>query len=100
MKISFKISDDKLSCEISYDGKPIGDVKLDVFKGTWKLDPSFKVPYAYVQDAKKYFDSSYAAGKELVRIYRTVGWLPGADEEYDDLGFSLDEMLTFLKTGD
>jgi len=100
MKISFKTSDDKLSCEIFYDDKPIGNVKLDIFKGTWKLDPTFKVPPAYALDAKKYFDSSYNAGKELVRIYSTVSWLPDMDEDYGDFGFSLDEVLTFLKTGD
>ena len=100
MKISFKISDDKLSCEVSYDDKPIGHAKLDIFKGTWKLAPAFKVPYAYIQDAKKYFDSSYTAGKELVRIYRTVSWLPDFDEDHGDFGFNLDDVLTFLKTGD
>ena len=100
MKISFKISDDKLSCGISYDDQLVGNVKLDMFKGTWKLVPSFKVPYAYIQDSKKYFDSSYDAGKELVRIYRTVSWLPEVDEDHGDFGFNLDEVLTFLKTGD
>ena len=35
MKISFKISDDKLSCEISHDDKFIGHVRLNVFKSTW-----------------------------------------------------------------
>ena len=99
MKISFKTSDDELSCEISYNDKFIGDVRLDIFKGTWKLDPAFKVPSAYALDAKKYFNSSYDAGKALVRIYRTVSWLPEMDEDYGDFGFSLDDMLTFLKTG-
>jgi|TARA_R110002096_G_scaffold435091_2_gene659318 hypothetical protein len=100
MKISFKISDDKLSCEISYDDKPIGHVKLNVFKGTWKMVPLFKVPYGYEQDTKKYFNSSYEAGKDLVRIYKTVSWLPNEDEDHGDFGFNLDDVLTFLKTGD
>jgi len=100
MKISFKISDDKLSCEISHDDNFIGHVRLNVFKGTWKMIPSFKVPYGYEQDTKKYFDSSYDAGKDLVRIYRTVSPSAYADEDHGDFGFNLDDVLTFLKTGD
>ena len=100
MKISFKISDDKLSCEVSYDDKPIGHAKLDIFKGTWKLAPAFKVPYGSIQDTKKYFDSSYDAGKDLVRIYKTVSPSAYADEDHGDFGFNLDDVLTFLKTGD
>jgi len=100
MKISFKISDDKLSCEISHDDNFIGHVRLNVFKSTWGLEPAFKVPYGYTQDAKKYFDSSYDAGKDLVRIYRTVSPGAYADEDHGDFGFNLDDVLTFLKTGD
>jgi len=100
MKINFKISDDKLSCEISHDDNFIGRVRLNMFKGVWGLEPAFKVPYGSIQDTKKYFDSSYDAGKDLVRIYRAVSPSAYTDEDHGDFGFNLNDVLTFLKTGD
>lgn len=96
MKISFKDTDDKNSCEIFINDVFIGDVRFDVLSRRWSMYPNFKISYYNAPETKKDYFSSYEAGKELVKLYQFV--FPEYDEqETQELGFSLDDVLAFLK---
>ncbi len=96
MKISFKHSDNKLNCQIFLDEAYIGDVCLNVFKQRWYLEPDFRVPNNIALDIKnKPYDSSYKAGKKLVRLYNS--WGPATRVKDITFGVDLDEILSFLK---
>ena len=96
MKISFKHSDNKLNCQIFLDEAYIGDVCLNVFKQRWYLEPDFRVPNNIALDIKnKPYDSSYKAGKKLVRLYNS--WGPVTKVKDITFGVDLDEILSFLK---
>ena len=41
MKISYKETDDKLSCEIFVDDEPAGSVFINVYNQKWFLKPNF-----------------------------------------------------------
>ena len=99
MKISYKETDDKLSCDIFVDDEPAGSVFINVYNQKWFLKPNFKVPGKFI-DTKKAYDSWYLAGKELARLFRSWGESYANTKPLDeiDFGVDLDEMLSFLKT--
>ncbi len=96
MKISFKHSDDKLTCQILLDEAYIGDVYLNVFKQRWYIKPDFHVPKHLTIDLKNDpYDSSYKAGKKLVQLYNS--WGPVTKVKDITFGVDLDDILSFLK---
>tara|TARA_B100000427_G_C15114269_1_gene422907 strand:+ start:121 stop:423 length:303 start_codon:yes stop_codon:yes gene_type:complete len=99
MKINFKDSDDRTSSQIFIDNIFIGEVKLDIFTQKWSIYPSFKIGYYKSPETKIKYFSSYEAGKELVKLYQF--FFPEEDEEQNtqEYGISLDDMLVFLKKG-
>jgi hypothetical protein len=88
--------DDKLKYEIELNGLYLGHVKMDVWTQKWFMEPCFKMPYNFSDVAKNKYESSYEAGKEMVGIYN---FLYPQEEEQDlqEYGISLDDMLVFLK---
>ena len=94
MNISFKMSNDNTSCEISLNGLYVGSVYLDIWSQKWTMQPAFKIPYGYGSLNEKY-DSSYEAGKEMVELYNF--FFP-QNSQKQEFGFNLDEILGFLKT--
>ena len=71
MHISFRTSDDNTAVEILLDKKFIGTVRLDVWSSTWKLKPAFKYnTYIGYEELNTKYDSSYKAGKALVKVYQ------------------------------
>ena len=95
MKINFKDSDDKLSCQIFVDDVFIGDVRLEISSLKWTLHPNFKTGYEYSHGVKDKYHSSYEAGKELAGLYKF--FFPDHEEEQQRFGISLDEILAFLR---
>jgi len=95
MKVNFKDSSDKTSCQISVDEIYVGDIKLDIFKQRWSIHPNFKVGWGFDNVKTQRFYSSYQAGKELARLYGF--FFPDNFEEEQRFGISLDEVLSFLK---
>lgn len=98
MKISYKETDDKLSCEISVDGELVGSVFINVYNQKWFLKPNFKIPTSFV-NVKDGHDSWYSAGKKLAQLFRSWGESYANTKPLDeiDFGVDLDEMLSFLK---
>ncbi len=96
MKITFKTSDDKTKCEIYLNGMYLGTVHLNVWSQKWTMKPVFELPYG---DGTIYqnFDSSYKAGKEMVELYN---FLYPTKEGKQEFGFSLKDVLSFLKIRD
>ena len=82
MKITFKKIDDGLSCEIFVDDTYIGIVKSDIWTGQWNMRPDFNYfgPQELIKKVK--YDSSYKAGKALVKFYKDM--FKGYDESLDD----------------
>tara|TARA_Y100001938_G_scaffold131219_1_gene188062 strand:+ start:3546 stop:3836 length:291 start_codon:yes stop_codon:yes gene_type:complete len=69
MKISFKEINDGVENEIYVQDQFIGSVKLNVWSGKWKLNPSFRAEYGYSKKLKEEFSSSYKAGKSLASLF-------------------------------
>ena len=95
MKINFKDSEDKMSCQIFVDKMLIGSVRLDIFSQKWTLHPNFKIGYNISDSAKEKYHSSYKAGKELVKLYNF--FFPDYEEDQQGFGLSLDEILALLR---
>jgi len=73
MNISFRNSDDGLASEIFLDSKPLGVVVMDIWTKKWKVRPSFKHDsYTSHSALHSRYDSSYQAGKALVRLYEDM----------------------------
>ena len=98
MKTSFKFSDDGLSAQIFLNDKYLGDVVSNVVKQKWSINPAYKLPYNFFNVKKKWYDSSYHAGKELVNLYNFL--FPAYEDEVEGFGIDLSEMLSFLKMRD
>ena len=98
MKTSFKFSDDGLSAQIFLDDKYLGDVVSNVCKQKWSMNPAFETPYSFSNVKKKWYDSSYLAGKDLVNLYNFL--FPAYENEVEGFGIDLSEMLSFLKMRD
>jgi hypothetical protein len=83
MKITFKKIDDGLSCEIFVDDTYIGIVKSDIWTGQWNMRPDFNYfgPQELIKKVK--YDSSYKAGKALVKLYSDTFILFDEDDESD-----------------
>jgi hypothetical protein len=99
MKISYKESEDKLSCDVYLEDTFIGSVHLNVYKQKWFLKPGFKIPGQFFA-ANSIYDSWYSAGKKLAQLYKSWGQTYTAKKPLDeiDFGVDLDEILSFLKT--
>jgi hypothetical protein len=83
MHISFRTSDDNTAVEILLDKKFIGTVRLDVWSSTWKLKPAFKYnTYIGYEELNTKYDSSYKAGKALVKVYQDT--FRSYDEDVED----------------
>jgi hypothetical protein len=95
MKISFQLSDDKNSSKIFLDGLLLGSVELNIWSQKWHMAPNFNLPYNFTDVKKNKFESSYEAGKEMVGLYNFL--FPKYDEEIQEFGIGLDDMLSFLK---
>lgn len=96
MNLTFKESDDKLEFEIQLNGMYIGHTKLNVWSQKWYMAPSFSLPYNFTDVKKNKFNSSYEAGKEMVKLYN---FLFPVKEEQDkqESSTNLNDMLVFLK---
>ena len=70
MNISFRNGADSTIVEIFVDDQFIGVVTMDVYSSKWKLKPAFKYN-AYIghEELRTKYDSSYKAGKALVKVY-------------------------------
>jgi len=94
MKISFKDSNDKFSCQIFLDETFLGTVRLNAYKQKWFVEPEFKIPNNIITDLKnKFFGCSYEAGKKLIQLHRSWGY----STRDITFGVDLDEILSFLK---
>ena len=70
MNISFRNGTNSTIVEILVDNKSIGVVTMDVWSNTWKIKPAFKYnTYIGYEELKTRYDSSYKAGKALVKVY-------------------------------
>ena len=96
MTITFKQDDSKTSSKIYLDGKHLGEVLLEFSTQKWILSPSFTLPYSFYEVKKEKHHSSYEAGKKLVEVYKSLFPLDLFEQEQES-GFSLDDMLTYLK---
>ena len=98
-KISFRMSDDKTKTKIFLNGMYLGFVQLDIWTQKWTMMPSFKLPYSFDSVKKNKFDSSYKAGKDMIELYNFLFPDVGDEEENkQELGIKIDEMLVFLRT--
>ena len=100
MKISFKSSSCKTTCEILVDEKSVGKVELNIWTNKWSLIPSFRARAIQQKDLSNTYFSSYEAGKALADIYknrfiRNKGSLE--NYEFDLSDTSLNDILLFLK---
>jgi hypothetical protein len=83
MHISFRNGDDNATVEILLDNKFIGTVRLDVWSNTWKLKPAFSYnTYIGYEELNTKYDSSYKAGKALVKVYQDT--FRSYDEDVED----------------
>ena len=97
MRITFRDSEDKTKSKIFLNGSYLGSVKLDIWTQKWAMSPSFNLPHGFFSIKKNKFDSSYEAGKEMVNLYNYL--FPRFEEdETQEFGFSLDDIVSFLKT--
>jgi len=69
MKIGFRKSDDGLKNNIFLDNMLIGHVEMNIWNQKWAVHPHFS--FGPFEQAILYteFESSYKAGKALVRLY-------------------------------
>lgn len=74
----------------------MGAVLLDVWTQKWHIQPTFNIPYSFDRKREK-FDSSYKAGKELVKLYNFL-YPPVGRGNKQEFGISLEEILSFLRT--
>tara|TARA_R100001015_G_C4466771_1_gene51817 strand:- start:21 stop:317 length:297 start_codon:yes stop_codon:yes gene_type:complete len=95
MKISFRTSEDKLKCKIFLDEMYLGYARLDIWAQKWFVNPSFHLPYNFTDAKKKEYNSSYEAGKAMVELYNFL--FPESNEETQEFGIGLSEMLMYLK---
>jgi hypothetical protein len=73
MGISFRNGDNDSITEIFFDNNFIGTVVRDMWKNKWKLKPAFKYnSYVGHEALSTKYDSSYTAGKALVRLYEDI----------------------------
>ena len=95
MKISFRMSKDKLKSKIFLNEMYLGHVYLDVWTYKWSMNPNFRLPFNFTDVKKDKFESSYKAGKAMVDLYNFL--FPLVDEEKDtqEFGISLSQMLMF-----
>ena len=96
MKITFKEQPCKLICRIYVEDVFAGEVHKDIFSSKWTIKPDFEANTNYYSELRYEYFSSYEAGKEMVGIYN---FLYPQEEEQDlqEYGISLDDMLVFLK---
>ena len=70
MNISFRNGAKSTIVEIFVDDQFIGVVTMDVWSSKWKLKPAFKYnTYIGYKELGTKYDSSYKAGKALVKVY-------------------------------
>tara|TARA_R110000751_G_scaffold54251_1_gene116768 strand:+ start:3167 stop:3442 length:276 start_codon:yes stop_codon:yes gene_type:complete len=69
MKITFKEVKPDCRNEIYVNEKLVGHVEVATIDGKWKLEAYFSTNFSDNDDINKKFDSSYKAGKTLVKIY-------------------------------
>jgi len=83
MNISFRNGADSTIVEIFVDDQFIGVVTMDVYSSKWKLKPAFKYN-AYIghEELRTKYDSSYKAGKALVKVYEHT--FIAHEEDIDD----------------
>ena len=97
MKTAFRTSKDGKKCKILFNDWYIGVVKLDIWTQKWTMHPSFEMPYNFVEASHKKYDSAYKAGKEMVDLY--IFLFPLTENNTTcGFGFSLEEVVSFLKT--
>tara|TARA_R110000796_G_C14498278_1_gene428617 strand:- start:311 stop:610 length:300 start_codon:yes stop_codon:yes gene_type:complete len=96
MNLTFKESDDKLEFEIKFNGMYIGHTKLNIWTQKWQMVPAFNLPYNFTNVSKNKFDSSYQAGKEMVKLYNFLFPFE-EDQGKQEPSTNLNDMLVFLK---
>ena len=97
MKTAFRTSRDGKKCKILFNDWYIGVVKLDIWTQKWTMHPSFDIPYNLVEVNHEKYDSAYKAGKEMVDLY--IYLFPLTENNTTcEFGFSLEEVVSFLKT--
>ena len=97
MKIAFRTSRDRKKCKILFNDWYIGVVKLNVWTQKWTMYPSFDMSYNLIEVSHKKYDSAYKAGKEMVDLYIFL-FPPTENNATCEFGFSLEEVVSFLKT--
>tara|TARA_R100001082_G_C4357716_1_gene157730 strand:- start:1581 stop:1874 length:294 start_codon:yes stop_codon:yes gene_type:complete len=96
MRITFKETDDSTKIKIFLNDIHMGAVLLDVWTHKWHIEPNFNIPYRF-DGKREQHDSSYKAGKELVKLYNFL-YPPTGIGDQQEFGISLEEILSFLKT--
>jgi|TARA_R110002110_G_scaffold397858_1_gene613236 fructosamine-3-kinase len=96
MRISFKESEDKLSCEVFVDEVLAGSVHINVYNQKWFLKPNFQIPNHVTSYKQETHNSWYDAGKKLAQLHRSWG---KRFEQLDEINFGvdLDEIMSFLR---
>ena len=83
MKISFRKYDDGLKNKIFLDNKLIGEVEINIWNQKWKMTPYFS--FSPMEQGILYseYDSSYKAGKALVKLYSNT-YMVFEEDDLDD----------------
>tara|TARA_R110001583_G_scaffold168878_2_gene321731 strand:+ start:592 stop:885 length:294 start_codon:yes stop_codon:yes gene_type:complete len=96
MKVTFKENEDNKGTDVFLQNVFLGTAKINVWNQKWNVLASFYLPYNFAHVEKKNFFSAYEAGKELVEVYKSLFL---REEEKQEFGISLDEMLSYLSSG-
>lgn len=86
MKIRFKETSPKMINEIYVDDVYLGEVKNDIFNGSWVLHPDFEIKKIFASEKiiNEKYKTAYEAGKALVKLYEKER---PYKEEQIDFGF-------------
>ena len=86
MRISFKEVNDGLANEVFVNDTYIGTIVKNIWSGKWTIKPDFNYYASEKLIKKAKYDSSYKAGKALVKLYNDVFVFEDDTQEIDMRG--------------